>query len=139
MKKTTYELLETFEGVLVKIPLARNMKRVEEFTTDKGDVILPHWQTGKPLKGVILNVCHYGLTHEMMGRSVVAAVNVITKTVEGGRQFTMLDITATPYVEPTTQLKIPPKENVLGYSLPILNTGHVVEFREFKIAEAATA
>ena len=138
-RATEYVEIARETGVLVNVPKRTNsfMNQMKEFTTDSGEVVPFHWQNGRPMmRGLILNVFFYDLKSDMFGHRIVATVKVMKMTLSDGRDFTFINVFATPGVIPTCELKVP-ESNDKKDQLHILHSNQRVEFRGLKSRKQA--
>ncbi len=125
-KKPKYIFIHQEEGVLVKIPKESAFMTANSVSLSDGK-IKRYWQNGRPIQNVILNIFYYGINCNQLGKKISANVEVITKKMPDGREFTMLNVYHTPNVRPVTVLKFSEKR---GVGFKIIGTNKEIEFRK---------
>jgi len=102
-----FKLLRRLSGVRVRVPdEGPYMKRVQAFTVGKNEVPA-HWSHGQPIRvggqiGSIIINRHFFVADEMLGRTIVARVEVVEKTTNDGRRFLLINFFPQP---PETAVK----------------------------------
>ena len=128
--ENSYRTILTQEKVLVKVPIESHDMRFKpehEFVVNGKPIKVPdRWQNGMAVGKVILNRHFYGIDKNDLGRKIVAMVEVIEKTTDGGRKFLMLDICKESNgTKPVCQLKIIDEPG----DVPILGTEKFICFK----------
>jgi hypothetical protein len=108
-----YEVLNTVEGVVIKVPKKSGfMSYQAAFTAANGQSVSERWHNGRPLGNTVwFNINFYGIKQAQLGKRIEATIKTILKRMPDGTIHKMLDVYYTPGAECKYEFKMLPDGN----------------------------